>query len=86
METKYHNLCYHISTVLVKDNLEVIEGEEDSCLETITVQFEEDDAEEKEGKERFRDCATRRPANRDARRTRVAPLGMTGAARALCRS
>jgi hypothetical protein len=25
-----HNSCYHISTVLVKDNLEVIEGEEDS--------------------------------------------------------
>jgi hypothetical protein len=26
---EYHNLCYQISTVLVKENLEVIEGEED---------------------------------------------------------
>ncbi len=75
METKYHNRCYHISTVLVKENLEVIEGEEDSCLETITVQFEEEDAEEKEGKERFlptrsesgdrlRDPASRKPGRK----------------------
>jgi hypothetical protein len=28
---EYHDLCYQISTVLVKENLEVIEGEEDSA-------------------------------------------------------
>jgi hypothetical protein len=30
LTAEYHNPCYQISTVLVKDNLEVIEGEEDS--------------------------------------------------------
>jgi hypothetical protein len=27
---EYHNSCYQISTVFVKENVEVIEGEEDS--------------------------------------------------------
>jgi hypothetical protein len=30
MAAAYHNLCYQISTVLVKENLEVIEEEQDS--------------------------------------------------------
>jgi hypothetical protein len=30
MAAEYHNSCYQISTVHVKENLEVIEGEEDS--------------------------------------------------------
>ena len=31
MAAENHNSCYHISTVLVKENMEVIEGKEDSA-------------------------------------------------------